>query len=90
MHLLADHDRVGGIAAATADRLGEAGTEQARLGGLAMQVAGEIAGALPLVDVGGDLPFDEGAHGLAQVLALGGGPDAHSAASPKNFSGMSR
>ena len=52
VHLLADDHRVGAVTAVTADRLGETGAEQSRHGGFAVQVAGQLADAFPLVDVG--------------------------------------
>ena len=72
VHLLADDHRVGAVAASAADSLGNARAEQARLARLAMQLAGEVAGALPLVDVRQDLAFDEVAHRLSQLLRARG------------------
>ena len=100
VHLLADDHRVGAVAAAAADRLGEARAEQPGLAGLAVQLARQLAGALPLVDVRQDLAFGEGAHGLSQLLAFGvpvftasASADAHrrklSGLSLHNSSGMS-
>ena len=84
MHLLADDHRVGAVAATTADRLGKARTQQPGLAGAPVQVAGQVAGALPLVDIGQDLAFGERAHRLSQLFALRRGPDTHN-----RLSGMS-
>ena len=85
VHLLADDHRVGAVAAATADRFGQAGAEQPGLAGLAVQLARQLAAALPLVDVGQHFAFGERAHRLSEFFALGGVPDVHD----KNSSGMS-
>ena len=45
-------------------------TEEAELAASVVQVARELAGLLPLVDVGGDLLRDEAADRLAQLLVL--------------------
>ncbi len=90
VHLLADDHRVGAVAAATADGLGQPGTQQSGLAGLAVQIAGQLTAALPLVDMGQDLAFGERPHRLSELLALGGMPDvtiAHSART--GSSGMS-
>ena len=84
MHFLADDHRVRTVAAATADRLGQAGAQQSGLAGLAVQIAWQVAAALPLVDIGQDFAFGEGAHRLSQLFALRGMPDVH-----RMLSGMS-
>ena len=84
VQLLADDHRVGAVAATAADRFGEARAQQAGRPGAPVQVARQVAGALPLVDVGQDLAFGERAHRLSQLFALGRGPDVH-----KSPSGMS-
>ncbi len=77
VHFLADDHRVGAVAAATADRLGQAGAEQTGLTGLAVKLARQVADALPLVDVRQHFAFGERAHRLSQLLALGCVPDVH-------------
>jgi hypothetical protein len=77
VEFLTDDDSVGSVPAATADGFGKRRSQKARGRGLAVQVAGQFAGAFPLVDVRQDLTFSEGAHGLSQLVALRGGPDAH-------------
>ena len=72
MHFLADDHRVGAVAAPTADRFGQASAEQPGLAGLAVEVARQVADALPLVDVRKYFTFGEGAHGLSQLFAFGG------------------
>ena len=52
MHLLADDHRVRTVAAAPADRLGQTRAQEPGLARLAVQLAGQVAAALPLVDVG--------------------------------------
>ena len=85
MHLLADDHGVGAVAAAAADRLGEARAEQPGLAGLAVQFAGQFAAALPLVEVRQDVAFGERAHGLSQLLRARG----CARYSRRNSSGMS-
>lgn len=85
MRLLTDDHRVSAIAAPAADRFGEAGAQQPGGPGAAMQVARQFAAALPLVDVGQNFAFGEGAHRLSQLLALGCVPQIH-----RRLSGMSR
>jgi hypothetical protein len=65
VHLLADGQRVCAVAAATADRLGEPRTEQARFGRLQVQLARQHARLLPLVGVRQHLAFGERAHRLS-------------------------
>ena len=77
--------RIGAVAAPAADRFGKARAQQPGGAGAAMQVAGQLAAALPLVDVGQNFAFREGAHRLSQLFALGRGPKVHS-----RLSGMSR
>ncbi len=64
---------------------GQARAEQPSVACLAVQVAGQLAAALPLVGVRQHFAFGEGAHRLSQLLAFGGVPDAHA----NNASGMS-
>src|SRR6185503_15753564 len=78
VHFLADDHRVDAVAAATADRLGQARAKQTSLTGLAVKLTRQVADALPLVDVRQDLAFGKGAHGLSQLLAFGCVPDVHS------------
>src|SRR5258705_10894702 len=85
MHFLADDHRVGAVAAATADCLGQACSKQAGLTGLSVKLAWQVADALPLVDVRQDFTFGERAHRLSQLLALRCVPDVHD----RNSSGMS-
>ena len=65
MHLLADDQRVGTVAAATAHGLRQAGAQQAGLAGLDVELARQHAGLLPLVDVRKHLAFGERAHRLS-------------------------
>ena len=68
---LLDPDRVVQVGAALAAvLLGELQPEEAELGAAAVELAGEFARRLPLVDVGRDLLGDEAADGLAQLLVL--------------------
>ena len=67
VQFLADQHRVDGVATAAAHRLRQFGTEQPRVGGAPMQVAGQLAVALPVGDVRQDLAFGEAAHRLAQL-----------------------
>lgn len=61
MEFLADEHRVDRVTPAAADRLRKFGSEQAGVGRPPVQVAGQLAGALPFRDVGQDLPFGEAA-----------------------------
>ena len=85
MQRLTDHDGVGTVPAAAADRLRERRAQQAggRCG--TVQVAGQLAGVFPGIDMGQDLAFGEGLHGLSQRIALGCGPYGHGSSA----SGMS-
>ena len=66
--LRSDAELAPGLAAAlAADRLGETRAQQTGLGGLAVEVAWQLAEALPLVDVGQDLALGEGASGRPQL-----------------------
>ena len=85
MHLFADEDRVGAVAATAADRFGKARAEQPGRSGAPVQVTRQVAGALPFVDVGQDLAFGERAHRFSQLFALWRGPDVHDS----SLSGMS-
>ncbi len=68
---LLDPDRVVQVGAALAAvLLGELQPEEAELGAAPVELAGEFARLLPLVDVGRDLLGDEAADGLAQLLVL--------------------
>ena len=62
--------------------LGELQPEEAELGAALVELAGEFARRLPLVDVGRDLLGDEAADGFAQLLVLlaEGGQDGPGAA----------
>ena len=84
VHLLADDHRIRAVTAPAADRLGQARAEQPGVAGLAVQFAGQLAGALPLLRVRQDLAFGERAHRLSELLAFGGVPDVH-----RKLSGMS-
>src|ERR1700693_3025161 len=86
VHLFADDHRVDAASAAAADGLGQAGAEKPGVAGAAVQVAGQLADPLPLVDVRQHLAFREGPHGLSQLVALGRGPPAHA---ETNSSGVS-
>ncbi len=68
---LLDPDRVVQVGAAlAAELLGELEAEEAELGAAGVELAGEFARRLPLVDVGGDLLDDEATDRLAQLLVL--------------------
>ena len=68
---LLDPDRVVQVGAALAAvGLGELQPEEAELGAALVELAGEFARRLPLVDVGRDLLLDEAADRLAQLLVL--------------------
>ena len=68
---LLDPDRVVQVGAAlAAELLGELEAEEAELGAAGVELAGEFARRLPLVDVGRDLLDDEAADRLAQLLVL--------------------
>src|SRR3954454_22128846 len=68
---LLDPDRVVQVGAARAAvLLRELEAEEAELGAALVELAGEFARLLPLVDVGGDLLGDEAADGLPQLLVL--------------------
>ena len=74
------------VAAPAAHRLGHAGAEQTGRTGLQMQISRQVTAALPVVGVGQDFAFGEGAHRFSEFLAFWGMPDVgHS-----NLSGMSR
>jgi hypothetical protein len=77
VHLLADDHGVGAVAAATTNGLGHGCPEEPRVACLEVKVARDVAGALPLVDVRQDFPFDERPHGLAELFAFGRIPNAH-------------
>src|SRR5690606_27888996 len=75
--LLEDREHVEGGAARAAVLLCDRGAEQARVGGLAMQFARDLAGALPLVQVGDDLLAREVGGELTERLLLVGVPADH-------------
>src|SRR5690606_35355276 len=72
-----DREHVEGGAARAAVLLCDRGAEQARVGGLAMQFARDLAGALPLVQVGDDLLAREVGGELTERLLLVGVPADH-------------
>src|SRR5262249_30935172 len=78
MHFLADDHGVGAVTIAATHSFGQARAEQPGRAGFAVKVARQIADTLPLVDVRKHFTFSEGAHGLSQLFAFGGVPDAHS------------
>src|SRR6185369_12302632 len=59
------------VAVSPAGLLGEGDPEQAEVSGLPVQVTGQLAGALPAVEVRQDLLLDELAHGRAQLGPFG-------------------
>jgi hypothetical protein len=68
---LLDPDRVVQVGTAlAAELLGELEAEEAELGAAPVELAGEFARRLPLVDVGRDLLDDEATDRLAQLLVL--------------------
>jgi len=58
------------VAALASELLGVLEPEEAELGGAAVELAGELARLLPLVDVGGDLVADPARDRVAQLLVL--------------------
>jgi hypothetical protein len=71
MRELLDPDRVVDVVAALAAVLGLVlEPEEAELAAAVVERARELPGLLPLVDVGSDLPGDEAADRLAQLLVL--------------------
>jgi hypothetical protein len=68
--LLVEVEEGGAVAGAAAELLGEAHAEQAELTCPKVQVARELGGLLPGVDVGHELAVDEAAQGVTEGGAL--------------------